>query len=62
MSDRKYIPFDMKRAAEYLEKFTAAFCQIKDSNELAFRCDQCLFRLPDGVCRVKSMRHQILEQ
>lgn len=73
--DRKYIDDDVvykmlfqqpeddtisRQAVKYLDLFTKTYCRddsVKD--DLVFRCNQCDFQLPDGICLVKTMARKL---
>lgn len=49
-----------RQAVKHLDLFTKAYCRDKSvTNDLAFRCKQCDFEMPDGKCLVKTMARKI---
>ena len=45
-----------RQAVKHLDLFTKTYCRDKSvKDDLIFRCNQCDFRLPDGICLVKTM-------
>jgi hypothetical protein len=49
-----------RQAVEHLDWFTKLYCRDKSiTNDLAFRCKQCEFEMPDGTCLVKVMARKL---
>lgn len=47
-------------AVKHLDLFTKAYCRDKSiTDDLAFRCKQCEFEMPDGRCLVKVMARKL---
>lgn len=44
-------------AVQALDQFTKAFCRDKSvEDDLVFRCEECGFALPDGICLIKAFK------
>jgi hypothetical protein len=49
-----------RQAVEHLDWFTKLYCRDKSiTDDLAFRCEQCEFEMPDGRCLVKVMARKL---
>lgn len=49
-----------RQAVKHLDLFTKAYCRDKSvTNDLAFRCEQCDFEMPNGKCLVKTMARKL---
>ena len=49
-----------RQAVEHLDWFTKLYCRDKSiTDDLAFRCEQCEFEMPDGRCLVKAMARKL---
>ena len=49
-----------RQAVEHLDWFTKLYCRDKSiTDDLAFRCKQCEFAMPDGICLVKAMAKKL---
>ena len=49
-----------RQAVEHLDWFTKLYCRDKSiTDDLAFRCEQCEFEMPDGWCLVKVMARKL---
>lgn len=49
-----------RQAVEHLDWFTKLYCRDKSiTDDLAFRCEQCEFEMPDGRCLVKAMASKL---
>ena len=50
----------IRRAVKHLDWFTKLYCRDKSiTDDLAFRCKQCEFEMPDGICLVKAMAKKL---
>lgn len=48
---------DEHKAVEILDQFTKAFCiDASVTDDLVFRCSECLFEMPDKSCLVKKFK------
>jgi len=46
---------DDREAVRILDQFTKAFCiDAEVTDDLAFRCKECIFETEKGICLVKS--------
>ena len=49
-----------RQAVEHLDWFTKLYCRDKSiTDDLAFKCEQCEFEMPDGTCLVKVMTRKL---
>jgi len=49
-----------RQAVEHLDWFTKLYCRDKSiTDDLAFRCEQCEFEMPDDRCLVKVMARKL---
>lgn len=49
-----------RQAVEHLDWFTKLYCRDKSiTDDLAFRCEQCEFEMPDGKCLVKVIARKL---
>ena len=49
-----------RQAVEHLDWFTKLYCRDKSiTDDLAFRCEQCEFEMPDDKCLVKVMARKL---
>jgi hypothetical protein len=49
-----------RQAVEHLDWFTKLYCRDKSiTDDLAFKCEQCEFEMPDDRCLVKVMARKL---
>lgn len=49
-----------RQAVKHLDIFTKTYCRDKSvKDDYVFRCDQCDFQLPNGICLVKKMARKL---
>ena len=49
-----------RQATKHLDLFTKTYCRDNSiMDDLVFRCNECEFEMPDGICLVKCMARKI---
>ena len=49
-----------RQAIRHLDMFTKMYCRDQNiQDDLVFRCEECEFRMSDGICLVKVMARRL---